>query len=54
MHVKVLQLYLFKTLWTAGSSVHGILQARPPPDDLPTQGSKPHLLRLLHWRILYR
>ena len=39
--LKSLQLYLFKTLWTAGSSVHGILQARPPPDDLPNPGIKP-------------
>ena len=40
-----------------GSSVHGILQARiwsespcPPPRDLPTKGSNPCLLSLLHWQ----
>ena len=44
-----------------GSSVLGILQARilewvacPPPGDLPTQGSNPHLQCLLHWQaVLY-
>ena len=40
----------------AGSSVHGILQARilelpcSPPRDLPTQGSNLYLLHLLHWQ----
>ena len=41
-----------------GSSVHGIFQARilewvamPPPGDLPDQGSNPHLLHLLHWKV---
>ena len=41
-----------------GSSVHGISQARTlgwiaiasPPGDIPSQGSKRHLLRLLHWQ----
>ena len=43
-----------------GSSVHGILQARtlellcPSPGILPTQGSNPRLLRLLHWQEGYR
>ena len=43
--------WLFVTLWTIysppGSSVHGILPCRPA-GDLPDQGSKLHLLRLLH------
>ena len=41
---------------TPGSSVHGIFQARildwvsfPSPGVLPTQGSNPCLLHLLHW-----
>ena len=41
-----------------GSSVHGILQQEhqsespcPPPGDLLTQGSNPHLLHLLHWQV---
>ena len=41
-----------------GSSVHGTLQARIPEwvaisssrGNLPTQGSSPHLLHLLHWQ----
>ena len=60
--IKVLQSY--STLYNPvdcsppGSSVHVILQARilkwaampSPPGDLPTQGSNPHLLCLLHWQ----
>ena len=41
----------------SGSSVHGIPHQEywsglpcPPPGIFPTQGSNPHLLRLLHWQ----
>ena len=48
---------LFLTPWTValpGFSVHGIFQARileqVAISYFPTQGSNPHLLRLLHWQ----
>ena len=52
------------TFWDAmdcnppGSSVHGFSRQEywswllcPPPGDLPTQGSNPSLLCLLHWQV---
>ena len=51
------------TLWTVGSSVHGILQARilgsvamsssreGEVAIFPIQGLNPHLLHLLHWQV---
>ena len=51
---------LFATLWTVahqaplsmGFSRQEYLSGLPcpPPEDLPTQGSNPHLLHLQHWQ----
>ena len=60
MHAKLLQSWLtlchLVDYRPPSSSVHGTLQARywsglpfPPPRNLPTQGSNPYLLYLLHW-----
>ena len=57
-------IWLFETLWTVAHQVHlsmGFPRQESwsglsfsPPGDLPTQGSSPHLLGLLHCRrILY-